>query len=464
MNAPTIPSLFPVNGLSEGFPDQTYISASDPAVRAELQAFYAQLEGWLSIDHKGDGTHGDIRCASVRSENGILSGTAPTVGLMPTTFHKGSVVCLVNTNDSNGATLTAGGAGFFGVSSNNAQMIPLRGVEGSVYTNNTSATTTAGSIAGYFLADHAGVGNSSLVQGVTALTFNTGTGTVTQAIGLSAAVNGNATGTITTAYGVYVQIGTTGITTAYSFYCADASATFYNVGPVTVGTLTTTGTLIVSGFGTSTFSAGGIGFETVIIRNTTAGTGNGALLSVGNDVSANAGTLYAFSSTYTSGTIDQANGVSLTANLSGGLSLAAADAAGVIRFYAGGTTLNATLQIDGSWTWASYGAGTITSDASGNLTSVSDERMKNRIRPLTYGIKEVLQLNPIIYGYNKRSRLERKHLYGGFSAQNVKRSMPLAIGQSADGMMTLSERPILAAVVNAIKSLHRDVAALKEAA
>ena len=41
----------------------------------------------------------------------------------------------------------------------------------------------------------------------------------------------------------------------------------------------------------------------------------------------------------------------------------------------------------------------------------------------------------------------------GFSAQNVQASIPEAVGTSTTGYMTFSDRPVLAAVVNAIKEI-----------
>jgi hypothetical protein len=122
------------------------------------------------------------------------------------------------------------------------------------------------------------------------------------------------------------------------------------------------------------------------------------------------------------------------------------------------------VEAAGTQTWTAYGAGTATFDASGNITSVSDRRFKNRIRPLPYGLAEVLKLQPIQHGYNKRSGLERKHLYGGFSAQDVKKAMPLAVGRDARGYLTLSDRPILGATVHAIHELHARLARLERKA
>lgn len=50
--------------------------------------------------------------------------------------------------------------------------------------------------------------------------------------------------------------------------------------------------------------------------------------------------------------------------------------------------------------------------------------------------------------------MERKHLYGGFIAQDVKKLIPIAVGYDQNKYLTLSDRPILGAAVNAIKELN----------
>jgi hypothetical protein len=120
------------------------------------------------------------------------------------------------------------------------------------------------------------------------------------------------------------------------------------------------------------------------------------------------------------------------------------------------------LKSTGLFRWLAYGAGTLTTDGSGNITAVSDERVKVKIRPFRTGLDAVLGLKPILHGYSKKSGLDRSRFdYAGFSAQNVRDVIPEAVGQGADGYLTLSDRPILAALVNAIKELQAEVAALR---
>ena len=113
-----------------------------------------------------------------------------------------------------------------------------------------------------------------------------------------------------------------------------------------------------------------------------------------------------------------------------------------------------TISTAGAIRFNAYGSGAITSDASGNLTAVSDERAKRDIRPFVRGLADVLKLKPILHGYTVESGLDQtKDDYAGFSAQNVQSVMPEAVGQMADGMLTLNDRAILAAVVNAVQEL-----------
>lgn len=147
----------------------------------------------------------------------------------------------------------------------------------------------------------------------------------------------------------------------------------------------------------------------------------------------------------------------------------------------------ATAQVHtGTMRWPSYGVGAITSDASGNLTAVSDERAKRNIRPYTKGLAELNTLTPIQYGYSEASGLDQtKNDYTGFSAQDVEKSFPEAVGRMCkveseakdrDGvvvkpgtrtcddasMRTLDDRAIIAALVNSVRELNARVIQLEQ--
>lgn len=110
---------------------------------------------------------------------------------------------------------------------------------------------------------------------------------------------------------------------------------------------------------------------------------------------------------------------------------------------------------------SNYGAGTATFDASGNITSVSDERLKTAIKPYTSGLKQLLLLKPIQYKWNEKSGNETKETYAGFSAQNVKSAIPYGTGENKDGYLSLQERAIVATLVNAVKEQQQQIEELK---
>lgn len=109
--------------------------------------------------------------------------------------------------------------------------------------------------------------------------------------------------------------------------------------------LTIGGLFGAEGFGTHSFSAGGTGTQALLVRNTTAGNTNQAMLQVGNDASASLTALVSYSSTWTTAGLYVANGSLLQGAGAGGLSIAAT--VGALRFYSGGTTERARLTSNG---------------------------------------------------------------------------------------------------------------------
>lgn len=101
-----------------------------------------------------------------------------------------------------------------------------------------------------------------------------------------------------------------------------------------------------------------------------------------------------------------------------------------------------------------YGAGTAVFDSDGNITSSSDSRLKDSINLFTKGLSEIIQLNPKIFKWKSSSGLNTADLNVGFYAQDVKPILPEAVfyNEQRDSY-SLSDRPIIAALVNAIKEL-----------
>ncbi len=125
---------------------------------------------------------------------------------------------------------------------------------------------------------------------------------------------------------------------------------------------------------------------------------------------------------------------------------------GTGRVGIGTSAPTAQLHTTGTVRFQNFGAGTLTTDASGNVTVSSDVRIKDVQSGFTRGLADLKGLTPINYNWTEASGLDTQHTYTGFAAQNVLEFIPEAVSES-NGLLTLSDRPILAAAVNAIKEL-----------
>jgi hypothetical protein len=121
------------------------------------------------------------------------------------------------------------------------------------------------------------------------------------------------------------------------------------------------------------------------------------------------------------------------------------------------------LNRDGNIRFGNYGAGTLITDSSGNITASSDERLKNITGSFDKGLTAIAGLNPVNYQWTEESGFDTVSTYSGFIAQNVQEFIPEAVGQGPDGYLTLSDRPIIAATVNAIKELNLNLESIASA-
>ena len=91
--------------------------------------------------------------------------------------------------------------------------------------------------------------------------------------------------------------------------------------------------------------------------------------------------------------------------------------------------------------------------------SVSDIRYKKEVTPVTYGLNEIMRLNPIKYKYNmpKESMLANDpDFFLGFSAQEVQGIIPEAVHEkmesgNKDGMLAITYDELIPVLVNGIK-------------
>jgi len=113
-------------------------------------------------------------------------------------------------------------------------------------------------------------------------------------------------------------------------------------------------------------------------------------------------------------------------------------------------------------TLAGGGNRAVYSDSSGNLTnSSSDERLKENITPLSYGLNEINGLQPISFNWKDRAKFgEQKEI--GFTAQSVLPIIPEVIGTNHDGMMSLDYSHFSPVLVKAIQELNERINKLEK--
>ena len=147
-----------------------------------------------------------------------------------------------------------------------------------------------------------------------------------------------------------------------------------------------------------------------------------------------------------------------------------------------------------------YGAGTATFDSSGNITSVSDARLKNITGTFTKGLAEIVKLTPKLYTWKPETGLVTDDINATLIAQDLiaaglseavttYRTVPVmeddvqsaediaagkpvtqhpkldadgkAVTQRVDANYSVSDRTVIAALVNAVKELKAEIDALK---
>lgn len=232
------------------------------------------------------------------------------------------------------------------------------------------------------------------------------------------------------------------------------------------GDLSATGNLLV---GTTTvgrkLTVSGNGIQVVGTTGTV-----GALLAEGTTVA-----LQADSAVATRFLIDAGGNTAGYVTLNGGAT------SGYVQIAIGGTE-RLRVATAGGLRLNAYGAGTLVTDSSGNVTASSDGRLKNVQGKFTRGLDAIVQIQPKVFTWKPESGMNPDDVNVGFIAQDVLPAIPEAVGTTKtsdveetdkDGkknkkakredaeFLTLSDRPIIAALVNAVKELKADNDALR---
>lgn len=138
-----------------------------------------------------------------------------------------------------------------------------------------------------------------------------------------------------------------------------------------------------------------------------------------------------------------------------------------------------------------YGAGTLVTDSSGNITASSDEALKYITGQFTRGLTDLRAMDkPVSYQWQNEqielaevadatigkldeelsaeqrraiSLTREETTYTGWTAQGVQKGIPEAIKAGPDGLLNFDERPVLAAMFNALLEMAARIEALEAA-
>lgn len=126
-------------------------------------------------------------------------------------------------------------------------------------------------------------------------------------------------------------------------------------------------------------------------------------------------------------------------------------------------TLRVTIASTGIVTMNAYTAGAATFDANGVISSVSDSRFKLVQGPFTAGLKELREIQPVLFKYNQRAHnafgLDTQNMYVSALAQEVALYIPEAVGLGSGGIYSLNPFTLFYAAINAIRELEARIVA-----
>ena len=274
-------------------------------------------------------------------------------------------------------------------------------------------------------------------------------------------------------YGSYIDIdGNSKAVNAYGIYATVSGATNnyagYFGGRVGIGTDAPTQDLVVTGRGLFGSNDAGGSAEPLVVGGGSAGISYLSRNSTARFVVYNQASALNFWSGTNKMSISTTGALTLTGT-NGIMSILDGSIINTTRgtmFMNFPTARNLNIN-NGQFTFSTAGALTLSTDnatkASTNTwATTSDERLKNIHGAYTKGLNEILQLKPITYHYkNVGERTFTKEVLNteavGFSAQEVQKIFPEAVGTSEDGYLNFNIHSILVASINAIQELNMKI-------
>jgi hypothetical protein len=93
------------------------------------------------------------------------------------------------------------------------------------------------------------------------------------------------------------------------------------------------------------------------------------------------------------------------------------------------------------------------------VNTASDKNLKKNIKKIDYGLKEILQIEPIEYKWKDKKRGEQTEI--GLIAQDIKEIIPEIVGVNNDNYLSLDYSKLTVVLINAIKDLNKKIKELE---
>jgi hypothetical protein len=411
----------------------------------------------------GVGIGGALNIGGSISATGNITGTLATasqpnitlVGILTSLTSSGAVNITnstASTSTSTGALIVTGGVGIGGALNIGGSISATGNITGTLATASQPNITSVGTLTSLLSSGVVNITNSTA-----STTTSTGALIVTGGVGIGGALNIGGILTSNTRY--VINKSSSGdifsSTVGTHIFRIDQPSTASNV---LIGTTTATGqglTLTTQNFSRLIISSGG----DVSITNSTAsttsstgalrvtgGVGIGGALNIGGAISSNDNI---------SGIRIRASALNTAASIIGNW-----DDSGYWGLGENGSTNGVRLGLcswDGTWTTGRANLLVNTLFYNGSLTSDSDYRLKTDIIPLSYGLTEILNLNP-----KKYKLLSDEKIYYGLIAHEVQEQLPELVNGQKDAINSNNEPmyqgidyvKITPVLINAIQELN----------
>ncbi len=101
----------------------------------------------------------------------------------------------------------------------------------------------------------------------------------------------------------------------------------------------------------------------------------------------------------------------------------------------------------------------VTYTASGTVSSFSDERIKNNVKPFTNGLDIINQINPVSFYYNQQSPFQTDKMQVGIMAQELEKIAPYMVDKNVtkdfEDLRSVNNQAYIFLLINAIKEQNK---------